>query len=113
MIHTQPAPLALLALLRRSSAPRMYANTTALHRCSLLVVLGVLCTACFDVRDPVPTDTDTEGSSTAGTDPSTDDADDTMDGSTSSVTTESSTTGPDGCPPAVFDASRFDEACFQ
>lgn len=88
----------------------MYTTTNALFRCSRLIVFSMLCTACFDVEDPVPTDT--EGSSTATTDPSTDDADDTMDGSTSGVTT-TGTTGPDGCPPAVFDVSRFDEACFQ
>lgn len=79
----------------------------------LVLLLGALCNACFDPQDPVPAETDSEGSSTAGTDQPTDDADDTMEGSTSIGRTETGTTGPDGCPPAVFDVSRFDEACFQ
>ena len=58
----------------------------------LALVLGVLCTACFDPEDPVPADTDSEGSFTAGTDQPKGDADDTMDGSTSIGTTETGTT---------------------
>lgn len=79
-----------------------------LHRRLLTLVLGVLCTACFE-KPLVPIDTDTGGSSTAGTNSSTEDADDTMGGTTGTT----GTTGPDGCPPAVFGVSRFDEACFQ
>jgi hypothetical protein len=91
----------------------MNTTTNALHRCSRLLVLGVLCTACggpWDEDLPIEPTSDASGTTTETV---SDDADDTTDGSTSVGTTETDTTGPDGCPPAVFDVSRFDEACFQ
>jgi hypothetical protein len=96
----------------------MNTTTNVLHRCSRLLVLGVLCTACGGPwNQDLPIEPTSEASGTT-TETVSDDADDTMEGSTSigtteADTTEAGTTGPDGCPPAVFDASRFDEACFQ
>lgn len=83
-----------------------------IRRRLLALAIGSLCTACIfdETADPFPTATETDGSSstTDAVSSSTDVADDTQGDSTAT-----STTGPDGCPPAVFDVSLFDEACFQ
>jgi hypothetical protein len=86
----------------------------AIHR--FLLWLPLLATACFapEAKTPSESDTDPTESSTSDTDAPTSTSDtDGIDDTAGPTTGPTDGTDTAGCEPGIFDASSWDQACWQ